>query len=129
MRERWENILRENFISNNKWIILNCTLNEYVNQAWNGGVFRDEPTDEVIEEFSQYNGLDKTVASNYFNKNCDICGTKIKDKNILSMNMKMHGRNIGKYYCKKCLMNEFGWSDGDWNEQIEKFKNQGCALF
>lgn len=129
MRERWENILRENFISDNKWIILNCTLNEYINKAWNGGVFRDEPTDEVIEEFAQYNMLDKTVASKYFNKNCDCCGTKIKDKNALSMNMKIHGRSIGKYYCKKCLMKEFRWFEDDWNQQIDKFKNQGCALF
>ena len=129
MRERWENILRDNFISDKKWIILNCTLNEYINQAWNGGVFRDEPTDKVIEEFAQYNSLDKVIAANYFNKNCEKCGTKIKDKNVLSMNMKMHGRNTSKYYCKKCLMNEFRWSDKDWNKQIDKFKNQGCALF
>lgn len=45
------------------------------------------------------------------------------------MNLKMHGRNINKFYCKKCLMKEFGWASDDWNKQIDTFKNQGCALF
>ena len=45
------------------------------------------------------------------------------------MNLKMHGRNINKFYCKKCLMKEFAWTSDDWNKQIDTFKNQGCALF
>ncbi len=34
MRNRWENILKEDFISNSKWLVMNCTVDEYINQAW-----------------------------------------------------------------------------------------------
>jgi len=126
---RWRNILRDDFINNKKWIILNCTIDEYLTQAWSGGTFRDEPTDQVIEEFAEYNGLDHDVAVQYFNKQCCGCKKRIKHKEVVSMNLKLHGRNINKFYCKKCLMKEFGWTSDDWNKQINTFKNQGCALF
>ena len=129
MYDRWRNILRDDFIKQKKWIIMNCTLDEYITQAWNGGVFRDEPTQEVIHEFCKYNNLTKSVALQYFNKSCDNCKRRIKHKNVLSMNLKMHGRKINKFYCKKCLMKEFGWSQQQWDNQIESFRNQGCELF
>ena len=129
MYDRWRNILRDDFIKQKKWIIMNCTLDEYITQAWNGGVFRDEPTQEVIDEFCKYNNLTKSVALQYFNKSCDNCKRRIKHKNVLSMNLKMHGRKINKFYCKKCLMKEFGWSQQQWDNQIESFRNQGCELF
>lgn len=129
--DRWRNILKEDFINNQKWIIMNCTLKEYLTQAWSGGVFRDEPTQEVINEFCEYTGISPDVADQYFNKYCDSCEKKkrIKDKEVLSMNMKMHGRNTNKFYCKRCLMKEFGWTSEEWNKQIDLFKQQGCALF
>lgn len=129
MRSRWENILREDFIENKKWIIMNCTIEEYLTQAWNGGTFRDEPTDEVVQEFAEYTGIDIVVVSQYFNKECCNCNKRIKHKQVLSMNLKMHGRNVNKFFCKKCLMKEFNWNDEDWDSQIETFKKQGCALF
>jgi phosphoadenosine phosphosulfate reductase len=136
MRKRWEDILREDFISNKKWIVMNCTIDEYINLAWNGGAFRQEPTEEVIKEYAEYNGLDKTVAKQYFNKYCaNGCKTnsgkqkKIKEKNVLAMNMKYHGRNINKFYCKKCLMKMLDMDEDKWNANIETFKQQGCALF
>lgn len=129
MRNRWESILQTHFINNKEWITFNCTLDEYITQAWNGGVFRDEPTQEVIDEFCKYNNLTESVALQYFNKSCDNCKRRIKHKNVLSMNLKMHGRNINKFYCKKCLMKEFGWSQQQWDNQIESFRNQGCELF
>lgn len=129
--DRWRNILREDFLNNQKWIVMNCTLKEYLTQAWSGGVFRDEPTQEVINEFCEYTGISPDVADQYFNKYCDSCEKKkrIKDKEVLSMNMKMHGRNTNKFYCKKCLMKEFEWTSEEWNKQIDLFKQQGCALF
>lgn len=129
--DRWRNILREYFLNNQKWIVMNCTLKEYLTQAWGGGVFRDEPTQEVINEFCEYTGISPDIADQYFNKYCDSCEKKkrIKDKEVLSMNMKMHGRNTNKFYCKKCLMKEFKWTSEEWNKQIELFKQQGCALF
>lgn len=127
--ERWRNILREDFIENKKWIIMNCTIDEYLTQAWNGGTFRDEPTQEVIDEFCEYTGIDKSVVPQYFNKSCCNCEKRIKHKQVLSMNLKMHGRNVNKFFCKKCLMKEFNWNNEDWDNQIETFKKQGCALF
>ena len=139
MRKRWEDILRNDFVSNKKWIVMNCTIDEYINQAWNGGIFRKEPTKEVVEEFARYNGLevdDTKVAEQYFNKYCtNGCKTqsgkakKIKDKETLAMNMKLHGRNISKFMCKKCLMKIHNMTEKDWSVQITEFKKQGCDLF
>lgn len=135
--KRWRDILAKDFIENKKWIVMNCTLDEYVMQSWNGGTFRDEPTEEVIKEFAEYNDIaDFNVAANFFNKECaNGCKrstgkiTKIKSKEVLGMNMKMHGRNINKFYCKKCLMKEFNWDNEQWDEQVDKFKQDGCTLF
>lgn len=126
---RWRDILRKNFIQNKKWIIMNCTLQEYLTQAWNGGTFRDEPTQEVFDEFSEYMGIDRSIVPQYFNKTCRNCNKRIKHKEILSMNLKMHGRNVNKFFCKQCLMKEFNWNDEGWDNQIEIFKQQGCSLF
>lgn len=136
MRARWEEILKDDFIKNRKWIILNCTIDEYVNQAWNGGVFREEPTKEVIEEFAKYNNLQSSVAEQYFNKYCkNGCKTqsgklkKIKEKSVIGMNLKYHGRNVNKFYCKKCLMRMYDMNDERWDSEVTKFKAQGCDLF
>lgn len=139
MRNRWENILREYFIKNKMWMTFNCTVDEYINQAWNGGVFREEPTEEVIREFAQYNGLDvgdTKVAAQYFNQYCSNgCKSKsgklkkIKDRDTISMNMKFHGREIDKFLCKKCFMKLYEMDEEKWNWWIERFKQDGCALF
>lgn len=136
MRNRWENILKEDFIGNSKWLVMNCTVDEYINQAWNGGVFRDEPTKEVIKEYAKYSNLDEKVATQYFNKYCDNgCKSqsgklkRIKAKDVIGMNLKCHGRNINKFYCKKCLMKMYNMDEEKWNKQVESFKQSGCALF
>lgn len=139
MRARWEDILRDDFIKNKKWIVMNCTLDEYLNVAWNGGCYREEPTKEVIEEFARYNGLDESdtkVATQYFNKYCSNgCKSKsgklkkIRDRNTISMNMKFHGREIDKFLCKKCFMKLYDMDEDKWNWWIERFKQDGCALF
>ena len=136
MRLRWETILKDDFIRNKKWIVMNCTIMEYINDAWNGGIYREEPTEEVIEEFARYNGLDKKIAKQYFNKYCaNGCKTssgklkKIKDRDTISMNMKFHGRNIGEFLCKKCFMKLYNMDEKRWNKYIEQFKQSGCTLF
>lgn len=115
---------------------MNCTIEEYVTKAWTGGVFRPEPTEEVIQEYATYSGIETDVAKKYFNRYCSNgCINKrrqplrIKDKNALAMNMKMFGRDIEKFKCKKCLIKEFGWTQEQWDRQIQEFKNQGCKLF
>jgi len=136
MRKRWETILRKDFIENKKWIIMNCTIEEYINATWNGGTYRNEPTEEVITEYAKHNDLDIEVATKYFNKICSNgCKNtkgkelKIKDKAVLGMNMKLYGRQIEKFQCKKCLMKEFEWTKEDWNNKVAEFKEQGCKLF
>ncbi|HRU99798.1 MAG TPA: hypothetical protein P5092_20545, partial [Ruminococcus sp.] len=44
--DRWRSILRKVFTQENRWTKLNCTIDEYVNGAWNGGLLRPEPTDK-----------------------------------------------------------------------------------
>lgn len=132
MYDRWRKLLKEDFITNKKWIVMNCTIDEYLTQAWNGGTFRDEPTDEVIQEFAEYNGLnvgDTKVARQYFNKYCDECEKRIKDKTTLAMNMKFHGRDVSKFLCKKCFKKLYEMDDDKWNKYVESFKRDGCALF
>lgn len=128
--DRWRNMLKKDFIENKKWLIMNCTIKEYLEVAWNGGTYRDEPTEEVIKEFMEYNNLDDfNLAQKYFNKNCCECDKRIKDKNVLAMNMKIHGRDTNKFYCKKCFKKLHNLSEEDWNKRLESFKQSGCMLF
>lgn len=136
MRSRWENILRDDFINNSKWLVMNCTLEEYITQAWNGGVFREEPTDEAIKEYAKYSGLNEKVAAMYFNKYCNNgCKSqsgkckRIKAKDVIGMNLKLHGRNTNKLYCKKCLMKMYDMDEEKWNSEVRRFKQSGCDLF
>lgn len=128
--KRWRDILRKDFIDNKKWLIMNCTIEEYANMAWCGGTYRNEPTDEVINEFMQFNNIeDKTLAEKYFNKKCCECDKRIKDKNVLAMNMKIHGRDTDKFYCKKCFKKLYGLSEDDWSNRVKMFKQNNCNLF
>ena len=128
--DRWRRILEKDFIENKKWLIMNCTIKEYLESAWNGGTYRNTPTEEVIKEFMRYNNIDDyELAEQYFNKSCCECDKRIKDKNVLAMNMKVHGRTIDKFYCKKCFKNLHGLSEEDWSDRLEMFKQSNCVLF
>lgn len=128
--DRWRKILSKDFIENKKWLIMNCTIDEYLNVAWNGGTYRDAPTDEVVEEFMEYNNIsDRRLAEQYFNKSCCECDKRIKDKNVLAMNMKTHGREVKKFYCKKCFKKLHGLSEEDWCDRLDMFKQSNCNLF
>jgi len=127
MYKRWHNILDNDFEQNNKDLIMNCTQSEY-HSCWNGGTLRKEPTKEVIEQYAERNGLDINIAEKYFNHTCE-CGKRIKSKEVLAMNMKFHGRNVNKFFCKKCLIKELNLSKEEWNNNVERFKQQGCELF
>ena len=127
--QRWQDILNKDFENNNKALIMNCTKSEYKLKAWNGGIFRKEPTEEVIKEFADENGLDLEIAEKYFSHECENCGKKIKSKEVLAMNMKFSGRNTTKFYCKKDLMINLNMTKEQWTENVENFKDQGCKLF
>jgi phosphoadenosine phosphosulfate reductase len=128
MYHRWQDILRKDFIDNFKWTRLNCTLEEY-KLNWNGGLVRTEPNEEVVNEFAEYKGINPDVARKYFNKNCKCCDKKVKTKDEIAMNLKLLGRNIGEYYCKKHLMELLEIDKERWNELIGEFKVSGCELF
>ena len=80
-----------------------------------------------------YNKIKVDIARKYFNRYCSNgclnkrhTPLKIKDKATLGMNMKLYGRQIDRFKCKKCLMKEFGWTKEDWNNKVTEFKEQGC---
>lgn len=128
MRKRWTDILIEDFRTNNKDLIMNCTEKEYLT-CWNGGIFRNEPTEDVVEEFANRNNLDIIVAKNYFNHTCTECNKRIKHKDVIGMNMKFNGRTISNMYCKKHLKQKLQLTDEQWDYYVETFKSQGCELF
>lgn len=128
MYERWNKILDDDFLKNNKDLILNCTQKEY-HTCWNGGVLRDSPTKEIIENFASRNNIEYDIAKKYFNHKCIECGKSIKKKEDISMNMKLIGRDINDFYCKKCLSKIKKLNEDDWNRMIKLFKLQGCDLF
>ncbi len=128
MYKRWHKILEKEFIENYMWTRLNCTLAEY-HFCWNGGLKRQEPTKEVIEEFAEYKGIDPEVAENFFNRTCEVCGKKVSKKDELAMNLKFRGRETEKVFCKKHFMEYFNMESDMWDYYIQSFKDSGCSLF
>jgi SOS response regulatory protein OraA/RecX len=134
MYKRFHKMLDEDFINNQRWCQLNCTQQEY-HECWNGGLKRPTPNEDVIEEFMKHKELnDYNIAEQYFNKQCNNCSNNnkvknIRQKDVIAMNMKLYGRQIEKFKCKKCLMKELEWSRDEWNNQVARFKDQGCKLF
>ena len=126
--KRWHDILDNDFVKNNKDIILNCTQEEY-HLAWNGGKHREIANEQVISEFAARNDLDINVAKKYFDQKCHQCGKPIKGKDTYGMNLKMFGRHINKFLCRSCLMKDLGLNKKEWNEKVEDFKSQNCKLF
>jgi len=127
--DRFQKILADDFKKCSKWTIMNCTLEEY-SRCWNGGRFREKPTEEVIQEFMRYKGLDnRDLAEKYFNQICCKCEKEIKAKNTIAMNLKFYGRETEKFLCKKCLMKELHIDGNQWNQYIDSFREQGCSLF
>lgn len=128
MYNRWHKILEEDFKNKYLWIVINCTLQEY-HSCWNGGTLRKIPTNEVITEFAEYKNLDEDIALKYFNHTCKICDKKVHKKDDIAMNMKLLGRNIKEYYCKKHLMEFLKFDKIQWDTYIKEFKESGCSLF
>lgn len=127
--KRWHARLEEVFLQSKRWNQMNCTISEY-HKCWNGGLYRQEPTEEVIQEMMLYRDIkDRNVALQYFNKTCDVCGKNIRQKDVIGMNLKVCGRKTEKLLCKKHLMEKFDITKEQWNECIETFKAEGCCLF
>lgn len=127
MRNRWENILREDFRKNNKDLIMNCTELEYLT-CWNGSPLRDEPTKEVILQYADRNRMKIDVAKSYFGHVCSECGEKIKDKEVIGMNFKFMRTEPKDLLCKKHLQSLGNISDESWDYMCEMFRENGCVL-
>lgn len=83
--KRWHNILDEDFVRNNKDMIMNCTQEEY-HHCWNAGVYRSEPTQGIIETFAVRNNLNMEIAQKYFNHRCvELVETNDIDKFFLNV--------------------------------------------
>lgn len=129
MRKRWIKILDEVFVQGERWSKLNCTMEEY-HKCWNGGLYREEPTDEVIQEFMRHKDIkDIELAKQYFNKTCCKCGKNVRQPDSVAMNLKFFSRTTNEIYCKKCLCKKLNMNNDDWDKYIEDFKAQGCNLF
>ena len=128
MRKRWMDIIERDFIDNNKWLNMNCTLEEY-KLCWNSVPPRSEPNDEVIDEFCRYTGINRTEAVKFFSKKCPSCGKNVNNRNSIAMNLKFNGRGTDKFFCKKCFLKEYKMTEEEYNRYIETFKSQGCQLF
>jgi phosphoadenosine phosphosulfate reductase len=126
--KRWHDILEKDFVDNYKWTKLNCTLKEY-HTCWNGGLLREKPTEEVIKEFAEYKGLDIEIAKKYFNHTCKICNKNVNKSEVIAMNLKLLGRNIDTYLCKKHLMEFLEINKEQWDRYVKEFKESGCSLF
>ena len=62
-------------------------------------------------------------------KTCFVCGKEILTKNEVSLNQKLLGRKVVKFFCYDCLAEHFEITTEELLAKIEDFKSQGCALF
>ena len=60
---------------------------------------------------------------------CISCGVLVEEKDIIGINKKLLGRNIGKFYCMDCLAAYLDTIVEDLLEMIEEFRDAGCGLF
>lgn len=125
--KKWESILKTVFIKTNISTVMNCTVEEFVDNGWKGGKIRDAATEEVIEEFAKLKGISYNKAKRKFDIKCD-CGKPIR-YDILALNEKLLGRTIEKKMCSKCLAEFLGTTQKKLKEDMLFFKNSGCTLF
>lgn len=126
--KNWKKLIGEIFVSQGLAINMNCTLDEFLNGAWKAGIVREEPTDEVIEDFAKHKGIDIEQAKKYFKKNRCSCGKRLS-KDMIGLNMKLLGRNTEGRMCLKCLAEFMNTDVKSLKNQIEEFKSTGCNLF
>lgn len=124
----WKKILSTIFTRDGLAINMNCTVKEFTDGAWKAGIVRDEPTDEVIQEFADFKDLTFDEAKKYFKSNRCSCGKRLS-KDTIALNMKLLGRNTDGRMCLKCLAKFLNTTVLELRQQIKEFKEQGCNLF
>ena len=63
------------------------------------------------------------------NINCVMCGTPIKEKDVIGINKKLLGKQTKDFFCMDCFASYLGTTVEDLLEKIEEFKAEGCELF
>lgn len=136
MYKRWWNIVDKDFIENNKQLATNCTLKEYRTEFLDSLIVNPQINEDAVFEYAENNNISIDIARKYFERYCvNGCLSKtkkplrIREKDILAMNMKMFGRNIEKFMCRKCLMKELGLTKSELSAKVKEFKESGCSLF
>ena len=84
---------------------------------------------DVYEYTDKFHEFQRIMNLKYKRKKKCACGCVDFDPDTVAMNLKIFGREGNKMLCKECFKKDFNWSEEEWNNEIEKFKSQGCELF
>ncbi len=127
--KHWEAVLEYVFKKRKLWTRLYCTVGEFkLNFGGGRAPDRDDPPEEVINEFMSYMKFTREDSMKYFdNSKCD-CGKPISS-DIISLNRKLNGRNTTQFKCLRCLASDLGVKQKELKGRITEFKEQGCGLF
>lgn len=60
---------------------------------------------------------------------CISCHKRFSERDVLAVNMKLMGEEIGQFYCLDCLASTLDCTVQDILDKVEEFKSQGCKLF
>ncbi|MDD2466406.1 MAG: hypothetical protein PHI97_20590 [Desulfobulbus sp.] len=60
---------------------------------------------------------------------CAYCGKEKLSKNDIGLNKKLIHPQIERMMCLTCMAAYFETTEEELKEMIERFKQQGCALF
>lgn len=84
---------------------------------------------DVYDYTDKYHEFQRLMNLKYKRKKKCSCGCTEFDPDTVAMNLKIFGREGKIFLCKECFKKNFEWTEEDWNNEIEKFKMQGCDLF
>lgn len=84
---------------------------------------------DVYDYTDKYHEFQRIMNLKYKRKKKCSCGCTEFDPDTVAMNLKIFGREGKNFLCKECFKKKFEWTEEDWNNEIEKFKMQGCDLF
>jgi len=138
LMDRWDYALEQNYQLYNVENRLKWTLNEWKLGKWKQGTSKEyeliqlKPTPERVMELAKIKGISEELAKKYFQKKCS-CGKKLNPDEV-ALFLKRNGRfeNIEddrQFLCKKCMCKQEGWTSKEYQEQVWKFREQGCNLF
>lgn len=137
--DRWLKIVAKNYENTGVAKRLKWTLKEYQDGKWKQGTSKVQEllklkrTYDRVKELSNLLGVEETVASKYWDRNCE-CGKRLNPTEI-AMYLKVYGRfeNVAednrKYLCKKCMCNELGIKPKEYQARYLEFREGGCNLF